>query len=37
MPPFSASTVISAMHCATTPSIRLWQIFASRAFSPSPT
>ena len=30
-PPFSASTVISAMHCATTPSIRLWQIFTSRA------
>ena len=37
MPPFSASTVISARHWVTTPSMRLWQIFASRARSPSPT
>src|SRR5215213_6806177 len=36
-PPFSASTVISASDCATTPSIRLWQILTSRAASPSPT
>src|SRR5918994_4161660 len=36
-PPFSARTVISASDCATTPSIRLWQILTSRATSPSPT
>src|SRR5829696_9554676 len=36
-PPFSARTVISASDCATTPSIRLWQILTSRAASPSPT
>ena len=31
MPPFSASTVISARHWVTTPSMRLWQILARRA------
>src|SRR5919106_1621512 len=36
-PPFSASTVISAIDCVTTPSIRLWQILTRRAASPSPT
>src|SRR3954453_3070956 len=36
-PPFSASTAISASVWATMPSIRLWQIFTSRARSPSPT
>src|SRR5215208_7812357 len=36
-PPFSARTVISASDCATTPSIRLWQILTSLAPSPSPT
>src|SRR5665811_29948 len=36
-PPFSARTVISARFCVTTPSMRLWQSFTSRACSPSPT
>src|SRR5882672_113396 len=36
-PAFSASTVISAMHCVTTPSITLWQILTMRDSSPSPT
>ena len=36
-PPCSARTVISAMHCETTPSMRLWQIFTNLARSPSPT
>jgi hypothetical protein len=36
-PLFSASTVISARLCDTTPSSRLWQIFTSRDSSPSPT
>ena len=30
-PPFSASTVISAMYWVTTPSMMLWQIFTRRA------
>jgi hypothetical protein len=36
-PAFSASTVISASDCATTPRKTLWQIFTVRASSPSPT